>query len=152
MKGSKERGAMYPLAHQKANELSAMKAISEEVVFRLVQLEDEEEQLAAVFPLLEARGIRMQAVDQLDKRMAFLEDSGYEPHADEARRIALEQGTMLALLRSIQALDAQGIKALEEAKERLTESMKEVRDGQRSIQAYAPLPEEEEGRQVDTLR
>lgn len=145
---------MYSLAHQKANELSAMKAISEEVVSRLAKENegDEGEALSGLPALLQARRERMAAIDQLDTRFAFLQNSGYEPDKAEAVRIALEQGTIRALLKAIQALDAQACQALNAQKERLAESMKEVRDWQKSLQAYAGPPEEEEGRQVDTLR
>ncbi|MEA4970113.1 MAG: hypothetical protein VB051_06200 [Candidatus Pelethousia sp.] len=147
-------GAMYSLAHQKANELSAMKAISQEMVSRLAK-EDEGDEgggLDGLPALLQARRERMAAIDQLDKRFAFLQDSGYEPQEEEAARIALEQGTIRALLKAIQALDAQAGEALNAQKDRLAESMKEVRDWQKGLQAYAGPPEEEEGRQVDTLR
>lgn len=146
---------MYSLAHQKANELSAMKAISQEMVSRLAK-EDEGDEgsrgLDGLPALLQARRERMAVIDQLDKRFAFLQDSGYEPQETETARIALEQGTIRALLKAIQALDAQAGEALNAQKERLAESMKEVRDWQKGLQAYAGPPEEEEGRQVDTLR
>ena len=145
---------MYGLAHQKANELSAMKAISQEMVSRFAKEDegDEGRGLDGLPALLQARRERMAAIDQLDKRFAFLQDSGYEPQEAEAARIALEQGTIRALLKAIQALDAQAGQALNAQKESLAESMKEVRDWQKSLQAYAGPPEEEEGRQVDTLR
>ena len=145
---------MYSLAHQKANELSAMKAISEEMVCGLAKEDEgnEGEGFSGLPALLQARGERIAAIDQLDKRFAFLQDSGYEPQEAEAARIALEQGTIRALLKAIQALDAQTGQALNAQKESLAESMKEVRDWQKSLQAYAGPPEEEEGRQVDTLR
>lgn len=145
---------MYSLAHQKANELSAMKAISEEMVCGLAKEDEgnEGEGFSGLPALLQARGERIAAIDQLDKRFAFLQDSGYEPQEAEAARIALEQGTIRALLKAIQALDAQAGQALNAQKESLAESMKEVRDWQKSLQAYAGPPEEEEGRQVDTLR
>ena len=145
---------MYSLAHQKANELSALKAISEEMVSRLAKEDEggEGESFSDLPALLQARRERMAAIDQLDKRFTFLQNSGYEPQKAEAARIALEQGTIRALLKAIQALDAQACQALNAQKERLAESMKEVRDWQKSLQAYAGPPEEEEGRQVDTLR
>lgn len=147
---------MYSLAHQKANELSALKAISEEMVSRLAKEDEggeggEGESFSGLPALLQARRERMAAIDQLDKRFTFLQNSGYEPQKAEAARIVLEQGTIRALLKAIQALDEKAGQALNAQKERLAESMKEVRDWQKSFQAYAGPPEEEEGRQVDTL-
>ncbi|MEA5058855.1 MAG: hypothetical protein VB049_02285 [Candidatus Pelethousia sp.] len=143
---------MHSLAHQKANALSAMKTITEEVVSRLEKGGEDEAQFAGILQLLDKRSAYMEAVGQLDKRFAFLQDSGYEPQAEETRRISLEQDTIRALLTCIQTLDEQGIRTLEQARCRLMESIKEVKDGRKSIQAYAPVPEEEEGRRVDTLR
>lgn len=145
------QGAMYSLAHQKANELSAMKAISEEMVSRLAKESDTDEHLEGIAQLLQARSARMAAIDQLDKRMEFLIASGYEPEQAEAGRIALEQGTIRALLKAIQELNTEAINTLTEQKDRLGESMKEVRDWQKGLLAYAG-PEEEEGLQVDMLR
>lgn len=152
MNDAGELGALYSLAHQKANELSALKAISEEVVFRLEQGMEEDAQLDAVAPLLQERDKGMARVDQLDKRMAFLTASGYEPEAAEAGRLALEQGTIRALLLSIQALSERGVRMLSQARDSLAESMKDVRDIQKSLQAYTSQEDEEEPRQVDTLR
>lgn len=148
---SGEQGALYYLAHQKANELSALKAISEEMVSKLSQgIEDEE--LDALAPLFQARAQGQEAIDLLDKRMGFLVDSGYEPEAAEAERVAMEQGTIRALLIGIQGLDERAMQALTQAQAELMENMKDVRDWQKSLQAYAPPQDPEEGLQVDTLR
>ena len=152
MSGSGGKGTLYNLAHQKTNALSAIKSLSEEMVSRLAHAGENDEQFYGALSLLEARSKQMETVDQLDRRMDFLRDSGYVLQKGEAERIALERGTIFALIGSIQALDRQGIETLEKARERLMESMKEIKDGQRSLKAYTPLPEEEEGRQVDTLR
>ena len=67
-------GAMYSLAHQKANELSALKAISEEMVSKLAKEDEggEGESFSGLPALLQARRERMAAIDQLDKRFTFL--------------------------------------------------------------------------------
>lgn len=148
---SAELGALYHLVHQKANELSALQAISQEMVSRLGE-GVEDEQLDALAPLLQARAKGQAAIDLLDKRMAFLADSGYEPKAAEAERLAMEQGTIRALLINIQGLDTQAMQTLAQAQAELMENMKDVRDWQKSLQAYAQPQDPEEGIQVDTLR
>ena len=152
MKRSEGKGSMYNLAHQKANALSAMKSLSEEMSSRLAYALENDEQFFDACPFLEVRSKQMEAVEQLDKRMNFLRDSGYELQKGEAKRMALEWNTIAALIKSIQVLDQQGVESIRKARERLMESMKEIKDEKRSLQAYAPLPEEEEGRRVDTLR
>lgn len=150
MSGGKA-GALYSLAHRKANALNALRAMAEELLSCLNE-NQEDEGLDNALSILEARGKKLKEIELLDQRMAFLADSGYTPEAAEARRVAAEGETIEALLRLIQGLDEQTSQRLYALQASLMESLKEVKDGQRSIQAYAPLPEEEEGRQVDTLR
>ena len=141
---------MYSLVHQKANALAAMKMATEEMIKALPE-NPEDTDFQVLLDMMERRNEKIQAVNQLDRRIAFLQDSGYISSPEEEARIALEQSTIRALLEIICAQDESMMKALEEVQERLKESLKEVKDGQRSIQAYVPS-QEEEGRQVDTLR
>jgi hypothetical protein len=146
-----ESSSLYDLAHQKANALSAMKDVSEELVSRLANAQEDDVKLAAALALFDTLDGHMKAVDKLDAQMAQLRKSGYVPQPREAVQLALEQGTIRALLKGIQALDERGIKLLDESKARLAGDMKEVKAGQKSLKAYA-TQQDEECAQVDTFR
>lgn len=142
---------MYKLIHDKTNAVNAIKEMTEAMVERLEHNGEDDAQMPAVLSLFEQRRSLMNDVDRLDRQLKFLEDSGYEPDAEEQRRIALEEGTIHALLKSIQAMDQHMERLILAARESLMNGLKDVKDGQRSIMAYNPL-EEEEGRQVDMRR
>ncbi len=151
MRGPEGKGALYNLVHQKVNALSAMKSLSEEMVSQLANAGENDERFYGAVSLLEARGKQMDTVDQLDRRIYFLLHSGYVPQKGESERIALEDKTIQALIASIQVLDGQGVTSLEAAKKRLMNSMKEIKEGQRSTLAYATAPSEGEPHMVNTL-
>ncbi len=145
-------GAVYKLIHDKTNAVNAIRELTETMVSKLESSGEDDEQLTAVLSIFEQRRSFMDEADRLDRQLKFLEDSGYAPDEAEQRRIALEEETIIALLKRIQTLDTRARELILAAQENLMNELKDVRDGQRSIMAYNPVQEEEEGQQVDTRR
>ena len=143
---------MYKLIHDKTNAVNAIRELTETMVSKLESSGEDDEQLTAVLSIFEQRRSFMDEADRLDRQLKFLEDSGYAPDEAEQRRIALEEETIIALLKRIQTLDTRARELILAAQENLMNELKDVRDGQRSIMAYNPVQEEEAGQQVDTRR
>lgn len=139
---------MYKLLHEKANAFQEIYTLTE----RLAQYLDriaEEDTFSAVVELLSQRKAKMDEIDALNKRIRFLEESGY-PGRDQEREDAQRQ-LVIALLNQIQSLDEQNNAKLASARDLLVGEMKEVRDGQKSIQAYGTV-EGTKGQELDMLR
>lgn len=145
-----ENGYMQKLLHTKANALQAIYDITQQITDSMSTMDDLET-YTRIIELLNARKEQMQEIDVLDKRITFLIESGYEVREDEGR-IQAERDVIRALLQKIQALDEANNQRIQEARETLMSTMREVKDGQKSIHAYAPATDEEEGQQLDMRR
>lgn len=143
---------MRKLLHAKANALQNICDLTEELCEKLQQVRDVEA-APMLQALLDARSARMAEVDQLDKRIRFLEDSGYTPpRADDRAFIEMELTTIRTLLEKIQAFDQGNMPIVETFRDELSASLKDLQDGRKSIVAYNPPPEDAEGITLDTLR
>jgi len=145
------RGAMYGLIHQKANLLAQIRIISRDLEAALAR-HTRGDEVAGLLEAVAKRGEKIRTLEQLTRQIAFLEDSGYQPDEDEAGRIAKEQGAIETLLKLNMEMDERLAVAIKAVQDGLMDSLREIREGQRSINAYFPMPEDEEGRQIDTLR
>lgn len=149
----RENGAMYTLVHEKTNAINAIKQMTEALISTLEKIEKgDDEELEVALSVLQKRKPKMDEVDSLDRRIAFLEESGYTPDAEEQRRIELDKSTTGILLNTISRLDQTVAEKALAIRDNLMDAMKDIKDSQKSIQAYAGPLEEEEGRQVDTKR
>jgi len=144
---------MYQLLHEKANLLNTIMHLSEDLVRDLTKAkESDSETLDGALRLLQARRGKMDEVDLLSRRIGFLQQSGYTPEPEEAQRIVLEESTITAILNNIQTLEQQGNELISSMRQELLDRMKDVRDGKKSITAYAAPMDEAEGAQLDMRR
>lgn len=143
---------MRKLIHTKANALQEIYDLTLELNERLPRIADMAE-YESILSLLDARQAKMDEVNGMDKRMRFLEESGYTPPREGDREvIERERATVRALLEKIQALDIENTALILRYRDQISGELKDIKDGQKSINAYAMPPEEEEGQTFDTRK
>lgn len=145
------QGAMYRLVHDRTNAILSIREMTGELIQALTLREEGDDgQLQIALSVLEKRREAIGQVATLGKRIDFLAQSGYEPDGEEQALIEQEKPTVEALLQSIRELEDQAAGLMTAAQKELMDNLREIKDGQKSLQAYAGPQEGQEGSQLDT--
>ena len=147
------QGAMYKLVHDRTNAILSIRQMTGELIEALkLSGEGDDGQLEIALSVLEKRRETIGQVAMLGKRIDFLAQSGYEPEEEERALIEREKPTVEALLQSIRELEDQAAAIMTAAQKELIANLREIKDGQKSLQAYAGPQDVQEGSQLDTRR
>lgn len=144
-------GAMYSLTHKKTNLMGQIK-IAYEKLDKSIGAYESEQDVDGIVAAVRTIGGKIQELEKLDKQIAFLTDSGYEPDGIEAAAVALENSTMKKIAELVLKLEEKMAEGMTGIQEQLMETLREIREGQKGITAYFPNAEEPEGRNFDALR